>query len=453
MSIKAKVSKSVLLTSIGVMAVAGCGYSSCRDGLSPHDSPVSAIDIPALKEVALTNLASNQCIVSAGNGCVAELTIDPVMQHTVSETLSRYVDTNDTGVGWAILMSVESGAALALADCGGEADVPRPFALTRMFMPGHLLSTLTVAAALDAGIAMPDSELFTDVSEAFYHQYRLPGDGGYIWESRLSVSNALVFSSNVVLAKLGILVGRDKEYDILNKFGIGIRSGIGFEGEPVGRLLPPDRWCSQHKTRIPIGQGVEITAIQIARAYATLANHGLRVDPYVVKRIANATGETLYEHTASTNKVQAVSRKAADDTCAILEGAVKADDLKGFDGLKDEAHPDIAKSLVPRRATGRRAAVSGVRVAGKTSTTQRMKPDSYEYDFNRFIASFAGFFPADNPQYVLVICYETRRIEGVPYIHQGGGRPAMAFAEIARKIVHHHNRAGKKAGGVQWSEM
>ena len=301
-------------------------------------------------------------------------------------------------------------------------------------MPGHLLSTLTVAAAIDADIATPNTELFTNSLEAYFSDYKLPSDGSHIWESTLTVSNALTYSSNVVLAKLGILVGRDKEYKILNNFGIGIRSGIGFAGEKLGRMLPPDRWCRLLRTRIPIGQGVEITSIQIARAYATLANHGLCVDPYVVRRITDASDTTLYTHTASTNKVQAVSRNAADSTCAILEGAVKADDLKGFDGLTDENLPDIAKSLVPRRATGRRAAVDGVRVAGKTSTMQRTKPNSYEYEFDKFTASFAGFFPADDPKYVLVVCYETKRADGVPFIHQGRGRPAMAFAEVVKRM-------------------
>lgn len=371
---------------------------------------------------------------AAGDGCEAEQTIDADLQRNVSEVLVRHADTNDTGVGWAILMSVEDGAVLALADCGGDDDAPRPFALARVFMPGHLISTLTVAAAIDAGVATPDTRLFTNSLEAYYNDDKLPGDGSHIWESALTVSNALVYSSNAVLAKLGMLVGRDKEYDILNRFGIGIGSGIGLEGEKLGRLLPPDRWCRLQRKRIPIGQGVEVTAIQIARAYATLANHGLRVDPYVVKREADGSGATLYTHAASTNRVQAVSRKAADIICAILEGAVKADDLKGIDGLKDEDPPYIAKSLVPRRATGRRAAVAGVRCAGKTSTVQRMKPDTYEYETDRYIASFAGFFPADEPKYVLVVCYETRRVEGVPYMHQGGGRPAMAFAEVVRRM-------------------
>ena len=434
MNTATKVIEPVLMAAIGLMVVSGCGYDSVQHQTSSQGASIYAEDVTAIKATALSNLVSSQCVVNVGNGCVAELTIAPATQRIVSETLCRYADTNDTGVGWAILMSVEDGAVLALADCGGGADAPHPFALTRMYMPGHLLSSLTVAAAIDAEIAAPNTKLFTNSLEAYYSDYNLPSDGGHIWESTLSVSNALVFSSNVVLAKLGILVGRDKEYDTLNKFGIGIRSGIGFAGEKLGRLLPPDRWCRLHRTRIPIGQGVEITSIQIARAYATLANHGLRVDPYVVKRITDASGATLYAHAASTNTVRAVSRKAADSTCAILEGAVKADDLKGFDGLKDEDPPDIAKSLVPRRATGRRAAVEGVRVAGKTATPHRMKTDGYEFETDKFVASFAGFFPVESPKYVLVVCFETKRIEDVPYIHQGGGRPAMAFAEVVRKM-------------------
>lgn len=426
-----------------VAGIVGCGYnSSTRDGMANHDASAAETDIAVMKDTAISSLANGiQPVVNAGGGCIAELTIDPALQRIVPEVLARYADTNDTGVGWAVLMSADDGAVLALGDCGGVAEDPHPFALTRLYTPGHLLSTMTVAAALDAGIATPDSELFTNASEAFYHQYKLPGDGSHIWESTLSVSNALAYSSNVVLSKLGILVGRDKEYDVLSKFGVGTKSGIGFSGERVGRLLQPGRWCSHHKTRIPIGQGVEITSIQVARAYATLANHGERVDPYAVKRIVNASGETVYEYIQSTNKVQAVSRDAANSTCGILEGAVNADDLKGFNGFHDKDSPELARSLVPPRATGRRAAVQGVRIAGKTSTVHRMKRNSsFEYDLERYTASFAGFFPADAPKagghkYVLVVCYETRRVEGVPYMHQGGGRPAIAFSEIVKSIV------------------
>lgn len=294
MNNKTKVANAVIIAAIGLIAIAGCGYDSAQGRAASQGASIRAIDIPSMQGVALSNLSSNLCVVSAGEGCVAELTIDPTLQRVVSDVLSRHADTNAAGIGWAVLISANDGAVLALADCGGAADAPRPFAMTKLFTPGHLISTLAVAA-LDAGIATPDSELFTDASEAFYYQYKLPGDGGHIWESTLTVSNALAYSSNVVLAKLGILVGRDREYDALSKFGIGIRTGIGFAGESAGRLLPPERCSRLQWTRIPIGQGVEITAIQIARAYATLANHGERVDPYVVKRIVNASGETLYD--------------------------------------------------------------------------------------------------------------------------------------------------------------
>ena len=408
MNIKTKVTKSLLLTAVGLMGVAGCGPT--QDGTKSDAAVKAAVDIPALKAAAMENIANSPCVAHVGNGCVVDMTIDSTMQRIVSETLCRAADTNDTGVGWAILVSVKEGAILALADCGGDANAPRPFALTRQFTPGHLLSTLTVAAALDAGIVKPGTELSTDPLEAVFCEYKLPSDVGRSGESKLTVSNALACSANVVLAKLGILVGREKVHDVLYKFGIGGKSGIGFPGESAGRLLPPENWSKVHRVRIPIGQGVECTAMQIARAYATLANHGTLVEPYVVKQIADATGGTLYAHTASTNKVQVVSRGAADNTCAILEGAAGA--------------------------TGRRAAVKGVRVAGKTSSMQRMKPNSLEFETDKYIASFAGFFPADDPKYVLVVCYETKRIAGTPYIHLGGGRPAMAFAEIACKISH-----------------
>lgn len=407
MNIKTKVTKSLLLTAVGLIVAAGC--SPTQDGTKSDAAVKAAVDISALKAAAMENIANSPYAARVGNGCVAETTIDPTMQRVVLETLSLTADTNDTGVGWAILMSVKDGAILALADCG-DVNAPRPFALARRFMPGHLLSTLTVAAALDAGIVKQGTELSSDPLETVFREYNLPSDVGHAGESKLTVSNALACSANVALAKLGILVGREKEYDVLNRFGIGARSGMDFPGESAGRLLPPENWSKVHRVRIPIGQGVECTAIQIARAYATLANHGISVEPYVVKRIADAAGGTLYAHTASTNKVQVVSRGAADATCAILEGAVGA--------------------------TGRRAAVKGVRVAGKTSSMQRMKPDSLEFETDKYIASFAGFFPADDPKYVLVVCYETKRMEGAPYIHLGGGRPALAFAEIACKISH-----------------
>ena len=308
--------RCALAVAIGLMAVAGSSYANARPASSAD--AVNAMDISAMKNSALSGLASGRRVVDAGGGCVAELTIDEALQRNVSEILARNADTNDTGVGWAVLLSAKDGAVLALADCG---DSPRPLALTRTFMPGHLMSPLTVAAAIDAGIAGPDTGLFTDISEALYYQRKPSNDGSYIWEATLSISNALVYSSDAVLSKLGMLIGRDRECDVLNKFGVGIMSGIGFPDEALGRLLPPESCCRLHIERTPIGQGVEISAIQVARAYATLANHGRRIDPYVVKTISDASGTVVYEHAASTSMVQAVSRNAADITCAILEGA------------------------------------------------------------------------------------------------------------------------------------
>ena len=165
-------SKIMLAIAIGSMVVAGCGYNSATDGVASTTASANAIDISTMKNTALSGLASGNRVASVGDGCVAELTIDATLQRNVSEVLARNADTNDTGIGWAILLSVEDGAVLALADCGGDNDAPRPFALTRMFMPGHLLSTLTVAAVIDTGVATPDTQLFTNTFEAYFSEYK-----------------------------------------------------------------------------------------------------------------------------------------------------------------------------------------------------------------------------------------------------------------------------------------
>lgn len=156
------VGKIALTVAIASLAVAGCGYDSANDSVAPTAASANTVDISAMMNTALSGLAAGNRVASVGDGCVAELTIDTALQRNVSEILARNADTNDTGIGWAILLSVEDGAVLALADCGGDNDAPRPFALTRMFMPGHLLSTLTVAAAIDTGVATPDTQLFTN---------------------------------------------------------------------------------------------------------------------------------------------------------------------------------------------------------------------------------------------------------------------------------------------------
>ena len=119
MGIKTNVVEFVFAVALGMLSVAGCGYSSASDGLSTPDTPDPTMDIATMKEAALSNLANGiQPTVNAGNGCIAELTVDPMLQRIVSDVLSRHADTNDTAIGWAVLMSANDGAVLALADCG-----------------------------------------------------------------------------------------------------------------------------------------------------------------------------------------------------------------------------------------------------------------------------------------------------------------------------------------------
>ena len=366
--------------------------------------------------------------------CPIEITIDQNLQRIVEETLIRYADTNDTGIGWSVVLSAKDGAVLAIADCGEVMDRTLPLAATYAFEVGQLATPFMVAAAFEEKLATPSTKLSVDKEEDYFKQWKLPSDGGAFNDiGYLSISNAISFSSNVVLAKLGVLVGPKRVHEIFSRFGFGQKTGVAIRVENGGRLKESSRLGLQGQSRMSVGQGVIGTALQIARAYAELANRGRGVKPFILRRILNSSGDVLYEHKTPHDVEQVVPSDVAKDVCSILEGAV-LDDLCGECATNGKEGSSSGGNQTHRHPTGRRASVKGVRIAGKTSTMMRMKSDSYEYDFDRYIASFAGFFPADDPKYVIVVCYETRRIEGVPYIHHGGGRPAMCFAEIVRKI-------------------
>jgi len=433
MNTKVKIINNALMLAAGLMFVAGCGYNNARDDAPAAEAAKRATGSADAKYSLEIGGTSRRLGISLRTG--AEWTIDPAIQRIVSEALARHADTNDTGRGFAAVVSVGDGAVLAMADCGVGDESERPFALMRTFEPGHLLSPLMVAAAFDADIAKPDTELFTNALEGFYQQFKLPSDAGYVFESSLSVSNGLIYSSNIILSKLGILVGPATVHSVFDRFGICHMTAAGMLPEHPGRLRPPEKWAKNEWARIPIGQGVTVNLMQIVRAYAILANHGRSVDLRYVKGASAASSESAE---------QIVSRKAADGVCSILEGAVSAADLKGVDVSEEEMRNDLARCLVKPMPTGRRAAVAGVRVAGKTSTSLRRKEDSWKYETDRYVASFAGFFPADNPSFVVAVCFETRRQEGLPYLHFGGGRPAMAFAEIVKEMSFGHNRAQTK---------
>ena len=338
------------------------------------------------------------------------LTIDRDIQSALQAVLEKYADTNDTGRAWGVVMEPETGAIRAMACTGPVPEIGgmayAAYASSSVYELGHAITPFTAAIAIDGGLAGIDTMYSTDRDDARYS--RLPGDGGRVWPAEMSVGDAVVRSSNIVLGKLACDIGPERLYRGLKAFGFGEKSGSECVLEAEG-VFRDCRGMSANKvlvSRMGIGQGFAGTALQLARGYAILAGGGMDVRPYVVEKIVAADGKAeCHQAPSATNRV--VSALAAAAVCRTLE-------------------------RVTTEGTARRAAVEGVRVAGKTGTTMRMGDGKYLDDV--FRATFAGFFPADRPKYVLVMTFETKRVEGSS-MHQGGRRPALAFAELVRGIL------------------
>ncbi|HEU5263748.1 MAG TPA: penicillin-binding transpeptidase domain-containing protein, partial [Gaiellaceae bacterium] len=216
---------------------------------------------------------------------------------------------------------------------------------------------------------------------------------------RMSVRQIVEFSSNIGTITIAQRLGEGRLASWIDRFGFGEPTGIDFPGESAGFALPLDRWSGSTIGTVPIGHGIAVTPIQMARAYAAIANGGLLVRPHLVERI---DGQPV----ARTKKRRVVSRAVSEQMLSMLRGVV----LEG---------------------TGTNAAIPGYTVAGKTGTAAKIEPNG-RYSTSRYVASFVGLVPAVKPRLVIMVMVDEPR--GNFY---GGVVAAPAFREIARFNVQH----------------
>ena len=293
-------------------------------------------------------------MAAAVMGC-ASLGSHGVSENSVRAILQSHSDPSDES-GCAVVLDVSSGE-ISHSVSVGRASAKDAFEVGGVVIP------LTACIALENGTAKIDTLFSTDCDRVKYPN--LPNDGGHKWDAQMSVGDALVKSSNIIIGKVGAEVGKDALAEGLRQFGL-----TQFAGDCACR------WA--------VGHGVSASVEDIASAYAVLVNHGK--EPWGQGR-------------------QIVKTEVADAVCKELE------------------------RVTSNEGTARRAAVDGVRTAGKTGTAMRKVGGAYVAD--KFNATFAGFVPSDAPRYVVVVRYAT----GVCQMHLGGQRPAEAFADIVRVIA------------------
>lgn len=354
------------------------------------------------------------------------LTIEPNIQFEAENALKWGVAEFGAGSGWCIVMEAETGAVLAMASLPDfepllygrttpEQQMNRAVAFN--YEPGSVMKVITVAAAMDhdPGRYGPFTRYRTNRDDPDY--YRLPGDGGHVWDPVMTLEDAIVKSSNIVIGKLSYDLGPNVLYPYMRKFGFGEKTGIELPGEQYGILPDPGKrmWDKASRSRAGIGQFFAATGIQMAGAYQTLANDGVRMRPHIVDRIVDHSGREIRGKCR-----ESLGRAVSSETSRKIRRMML----------------DVAT----RRGTARRAAIRGYSIAGKTGTAQKQIPGGRGYYAGLYRATFCGIVPSgvvkSTPEAVApaparIVVLVTLDFERNTRYHQGGNSAGPVFKRIA----------------------
>jgi cell division protein FtsI (penicillin-binding protein 3) len=344
----------------------------------------------------------------ATDGDSVTLTVDQDLQYVTEERLGEACADGATTRASAVVLDVRTGKVVAMGSCPGydpgsysstDPELLGNPIISSVFEPGSVMKAVTLSAALEEGVAEPDTVLSVNghieagdriVTDAHDHE---PID----W----TVTGILAKSSNVGTIMLAREVGDEKLEHYLRAFGIGESTGIELPGESAGILQDSDEWSGIRAANVAIGQGVSVTTLQMASVYQAIANDGVRVEPRIVHSVTGPDGRVSEAPAPGSTRV--ISEATAEKMAYMLEAVVG-------DG-----------------GTAPLGQVEGFRVAGKTGTAQRANPECNCYAGGGYVTTFVGFAPADDPQYVVAVDLERPSSDA-----EGGQVAAPVFADIMR---------------------
>lgn len=320
-------------------------------------------------------------VVEPKHGESLVLTLDLVLQSILQEELVRGVAAAEAAWGTAVALDPKTGAILAMANAP-DYDPNRPdafstaarrnHAVTDQIEPGSTFKLVTAVAALEAGVVAPEDSIETGQGYAVFGGRPMRDSHAY---GTITFAEAIAKSSNIALAKTAQQLGPGTLYRTARALGFGQPTWVDLPGEAGGTLRRPEAWSGTTQTSLGIGYAVNVTALQVATAYAALANGGLLVQPYLVAERRDVTGRTVW-----TAPQDSVRRAFTPETAEQLR--------------------PVFEQVVAEGGTAPQAAVEGMRVAGKTGTARLATAGGYT---NIYRASFVGMFPADDPEVVLLI--------------------------------------------------
>ncbi len=352
--------------------------------------------------------------VAPSRGRDLVLTIDEVIQYIGERELEAAIAETGAESGTLIVMDPWDGGILALAVRPtfnpnhidySDPNQWRNRAVTDAFEPGSTFKIVTAAAALDAGVVRPEEVIDCENG-------RWPMPGGVLRDheplGRVRFSEVIAKSSNIGTAKVALRLGPERLARAIAAFGFGKKTGIDLGGETAGRVAPVSRWSKRSAATMSIGQELMVTPVQLAAAYAAVANGGRLVRPHLVTRVGDAE---LRDHRSPDGPgPRVMSERTAAVLTRLLEG------------------------VVAPGGTGAVAAIEGVRAAGKTGTAQQVDPETGRYSLDRETASFVGFVPSTQPAVVIAVVLDNPR--GRVW---GGTAAGPVFARVAEATLRYLN--------------
>lgn len=346
------------------------------------------------------------------NGSNLYLTIDCDIQKIVETELLRGVDSVKALNGMCIVMEPSTGKILAMANTPGfNPNIASKFSLEQrlntsintVYEPGSTYKVITAACALQEGVKKE-----TDMINGYNGVYKIYGatihdDSPY---GMLTFVEALKYSSNICFAQIANDIGNERLYKYAKDFGFGAPTGIALPGEEKGIVHPIEKWSGVTRVSMAFGHEIAVTPLQIARAYACVANSGVLVEPRIYDKVVSSDGTVI-----DSSKYRPVRRVLSESTAHRLIAMMRE---------------------VVKGGTGAKAAIDGIAVAGKTGTALKIDKATGTYSKVDAWASFIGFLPADQPQLLCAVI-----INGPAHGETGGMAAAPVFRNIMSQIISH----------------
>src|SRR5208337_4347261 len=345
------------------------------------------------------------------SGSSVVLTIDQNVQYIAERELERGMEETHAIAGTVIVENPRTGEILALTnrptfnpnirkEIKNEALKDR--AVSDIYEPGSTFKMVTISAGLEEKVTRPDELFDCQMGSIVINGMRIRDSKPH---GLLSVADVLAESSDVGAIKVGLRLGDERFYKYIRSYGFGQQTGIELPGETRGLTKPPNRWSKVSIAAISMGQEIGITPLQLAGLVSTMANDGVYVAPRIVAGTVapQAAPQTIAFQPAAQHRV--ISSFTAAEMRQMMQGVV----LHG---------------------TGKRAVLEGYTAAGKTGTAQKVDPLTHAYSRTKYIGSFVGFAPINNPVITVAVV-----LDSAVGLHQGGQVSAPVFHRIAQQVL------------------